>query len=159
MKKLATVLFLMAALTACGGGGGGGGSTSLPGGSGTQPQSGQPIQLFPLANDTQGSPVTQPSPGTLGATELGLDYTIVGQAQYVLVYEPGFSGSFSFTVSSCTLSPNAVTLNEASATGPQAVLAITSSSAGSCSVKISDGTTANSAEVDATVTTTSGNVT
>jgi hypothetical protein len=131
---------------------------SAPVSSPTPASSGDAIQLFPLTNYTEGSPITQPSPGVLGATELNLQYTVVGQAQYVLVFEPGFSGTFTFGVPTCTLNPAAVTLNLTSAAGPQAVLAITSASAGSCSVKISDGTTANTAEVDAVVTTTSGTI-
>jgi hypothetical protein len=157
MKRLALVLFI-AALAACGGGGGGPSLPSQSFSSPTPAASGQAIQLFPLTNYTQGSPVTTPSPGTLGVNELNLSYTVTGQTQYVLVFEPGFSGTFTFGVPTCTLSPASVTLNLTTAAGPQAVLAITSSSAGSCSVKITDGTTANTAEIDAVVTTTSGTI-
>jgi hypothetical protein len=156
------VALTFAAFAGCGGGG------SVPTASNTQPtstsqppavsQTSSPIQLFSLANYTAGEPITQPSPGVLGANELNLTYTVVGQIQYVLVFEPGFTGTFTFSVNSCTLSPPAVTLNESTAAGPQAVLGITAASAGSCAVKITDGTTANTAEVAVVVTTTSGTI-
>jgi hypothetical protein len=156
MKRLATILFI-AAMTACGGGGGGTSLPSQPVSTPTPAPSSQAIQLFPLTDYAQGSPVTQPSPGTLGTNELNLDYTVVGQTQYVLVFDPGFTGTFGFSVSNCTLSPDAVTIAETSSTAQQSILEITSASAGSCIVKIATGL-GGSAEVDVVVTTTSGSI-
>jgi hypothetical protein len=153
------VALTFVAFAACGGGG------SMPASNSTQPsqppavsETASPIQLFSLTNYTAGSPVTQPSPGVLGVNELNFSYTVVGQTQYVLVFEPGFTGTFSFTVNSCTSTSPAVTLTESTATGPQAVLGITSATAGSCVVEITDGTTSNTAEVAVVVTTTTGTI-
>jgi hypothetical protein len=160
--KYLPIIFVFAAFVGCGGGSG----PSAPITSNQQlaptiapTAESNSIQLFDLTSYTPGSPITQPSPGVLGANELNLSYTAVGQIQYVLVFEPGFTKTFSFKVLSCTLSPAAVTLNEASATGPEAVLAIAAASAGACSVDITDGTTANTAQVAVVVTTTSGVIT
>jgi hypothetical protein len=151
------VALTFAAFAACGGGG------SMPATNSTQQppavsETSSPIQLFSLTNYTAGEPITQPSPGVLGVNELNFSYTVVGQTQYVLVFEPGFAGTFSFTVNSCTSTSPAVTLNESTATGPQAVLGITSATAGSCVVEITDGTTSNTAEVAVVVTTTTGTI-
>jgi hypothetical protein len=151
----AVSVFAVCVFVGCGAGGGGtaGTSGSVPTAAPTAA-----IQLFLVpADEASGSPILQPTPGTLGTNTVSISYTAVGQTQGLLVYEPGFTGTFSAVVQSCTLSPNAVTVSPASYTGlRQGVFVITAASAGYCVVKITDGTNGAAAFTD--VTTTSGTI-
>jgi len=141
----------------CGGGGGGGTSPSAPSAplATATPAPNSPIQLFLVpASEASGSPIIQPTPGTLGTDTISISFTAVGQTQGLLVYEPGFTGTFSAAVQSCTLTPAAVTVSPTSYTGlRQGVFVITSASAGYCVVKITDGTNGAAAFTDVTTTT------
>jgi hypothetical protein len=164
MKKFFIITFALAALAACGGGGGG----SLPTAT-TQPSpiaTTQPtpaataaakMQLFVLTQAQAAAAVVSPPPGVSGVSALSMSFTAVGQTQYALVFEPGFSGSWNIAIGSCT-SGQDVNFSSTSASGPQTVLTITASSAGDCAIQISDGTTANTAEILLDVTTTTGTI-
>ena len=151
-------------VAACGGGGGGSSpapATALATATPTPAANGDGILLSEVApfgsaqSSSSGSPITQPSPGSVQVNNISIPFTAVGQQQGIAVNEQGFSGTFSFTVVDCTGSP-AVTIAPPSGAGPVADFVVTSSQAGFCSVKVSDGTNEASFLVD--VTTTSGSI-
>ncbi len=132
------------------------------------PTPSSPIQLFLVNSATDDQPIVEPSAGQLGVNNLSLPFTTLGQQQYVLVYEPGFTGTFSATPINCydyaVTSPTspptltgttpAVTVNPPSSVGfRSAIFTITSVQAGICNVKISDSVNGASILVDVTTTT------
>ena len=148
-----------AVFVGCGGGGGSGSGSS--GSAGTAPTAAptDPIQLFLVpAADASGGPVLEPTPGTFGVTNLSVSFTAVGQQQGVLVYEPGFNGTFSANPQNCTpASPLPITVVPASTTGVRsAIFVVTAAAAGFCDVKIIDGV--NGAAILVDVTTTTGTI-
>ena len=149
-------------LAACGGGGGGGGSASAPTAATAAPDA---LQLFPLADA-----VASPAPGTLGVQDVAMNFTVAGSSQYVLALEPGFTGTFTakktgtcafaagVTPPDGATAPVSVTELNGTGVGPQAVFELTAVAAGTCVVKVNDGSTTNSAEILVNVTQTEGNV-
>ena len=150
---------LIAFAVGCGGGGGSSTSPAAPAPTATPTAASDPLQLYlvPASDGQDGSPITNPSPGALVANNISIPFTQTGAQQGILVYEPGFSGTFSAAVHNCTLSPNAVTVSPSSSSGSnKAVFVITSTSAGDCAVGFNDGT--NAAQVLVDVTTTTGSI-
>jgi hypothetical protein len=133
--------------------GGGGGSSSAPAAVAPTATPGSGIQLFIVpADEGNGSPITEPSPGVIGVNEISIPFTAVGQQQGVLVFEPGFFGTFTVTVQTC--SPAAVTATPSTYTGKQQfVTVLTATQAGICAVRFTDGTNGAVALVDVTTTT------
>lgn len=138
--------------------GGGGGSSPAPASVVPTATPGPGIQLFLVpADEGNGSPVTEPSPGIIGVNLLSLPFTAVGQQQGVLVVETGFSGTFTASTKDCTT--GAVTVTPTSTTGQkEAVFVITAAAAGFCDVTFKDGSTTNYAEILVDVTTTTGTI-
>jgi hypothetical protein len=154
---LAALVASAAFATGCSGGGGGSAPSTpaAPAATATPTPAADALQLFLATQaETDGSPISSPQPGVLGANNLSLSYTAVGAQQGIIVYEPGFTGTFSAPVRSCTLTPAAVTVTPASFSGaPLALFVITVASAGDCVIKITDGTTFAPVLVDVTTTT------
>jgi hypothetical protein len=154
---LAATIAAAAMLVACGGGGG---AAPAPAATPLAPSA---LQLFPLS-----SAVATPPPGTLGVQDISMSFTVAGASQYVLAYEPGFSGTFTAKatpacavapgVSNSITSPIEISTLNGQSTGPQAVFQITAVAAGTCALKFSDGSTSNHAEILVTVTQSVGTV-
>jgi hypothetical protein len=157
MKNALLITFALAMLVACGGGGG-----SVPGVTTTtaptpEDSPASKIELFALTAAQAAGVVVSPPPGVAAVTQLPMSFTEVGQTQYALVYEPGFSGKWNVAVGSCTAGQN-VNFATQSATGQQTVLTIIAAAPGECAMLINDGTLANQAEILLDVTTTSGTI-
>jgi hypothetical protein len=155
--RFACLVSIVAACVFVGCGGGGGGSSSAPAVV-TPTSTPAAIQLFLVPASDSGSPVTEPSTGQLGVNNLSISFTAVGQQQGILIYEPGFTGTFTISVKNCTpASPVPVSNNPTSVTAQQAVVVVTAASAGFCALKVYDGTP-NSANILIDVTTTTGTI-
>jgi hypothetical protein len=101
--------------------------------------------LYPL--DSASTSSTTPAPGVLGLQSLNVTFTAASQSNAVLVYEEGYTGSFT-VASACTNATGAASgavpatalfAGSATGTGPGAVLTLTSgATGGTCTFTVTD---------------------
>ncbi len=114
-------------------------------GSAAAPAAANPPLLYPLSSSE--GPEATPAPATLGVQSLNLSFTGTSQANAVLVYEKGYTGTFTVTAScqaaagagAGTVPATALFAGAATGAGPGAVLTvIAGATGGTCSFTVTD---------------------